>query len=173
MSLFFLFLVFSQIYQTVKLLFNSINPTLFSIITSGIYSRLLMNHVFISDYATNSSVSLGYFETGQIQMWIFVITWSWKSMFDYLIKNKSVKLPFSVLKVSGLSRESLDLLAILNLYAFICPYFIHFCYWLTSASKLNRQVYVFRQVFKTFYISVSTTRKESFSRAHFNFKLRN
>jgi len=45
-SLFFLFLVFKQIYQTVKLLFadlkfelcNIINRTLFSIITSGSYS---------------------------------------------------------------------------------------------------------------------------------------
>ena len=28
----------------------------------------------------------------------------------------------------------------LNLNAFNCPYFIHFCHWLTLASKINRQV---------------------------------
>ena len=60
--------------------------------------------------------------------------------------NKSVKLPFSVLKVSLIWRE---------LNAFNCPYFIHFSYWLTSASKIHRQVKFFRQVFKTFiFLSV-------------------
>ena len=43
----------------------------------------------------------------EINVWLLII-----------VKNKSVKRPFSILKVSGLSRESLDVLAILNLYAF-------------------------------------------------------
>ena len=40
--------------------------------------------------------------------------------------------PSSVSKVSRISRESL--LPILNLNAFICPYFLHFRYWLTSVT---------------------------------------
>ena len=63
--------------------------------------------------------------------------------------NKSVKLPFSVLIYGG------SFVLILNLNAFNCPYFIHFSYWLTSASKIHRQVKFFRQVFKTFiFLSV-------------------
>ena len=101
-------------------------------------------------------------EPWQIQMWIFVITWSWKSMFDYLIKNKSVELPFGVLKVcSGLSRESLDILAVLNLYAFMCPYFIHFCYWLQLQNSIARFTFSGKCLRLSIFLSVPRGRSLS------------
>ena len=75
-------------------------------------------------------------------------------MFDYLIKNWTSQ--SNCLLVSWKSHlYGGSFVLILNLNAFNCPYFIHFSYWLTSASKIHRQVKFFRQVFKTFiFLSV-------------------
>ena len=141
-------------------MFNIINPTLFILVSLLLVSTLFMRHVLKVTTALHSSVSLGC-----------SLTWSW-SMFDYLIKNWTSQ--SNCLLVSWKSHlYGGGFVLILNLNAFNCPYFIHFSYWLTSASKINRQVKFFRQVFKTFIFFVSTTRKEPLSRGKFNFKLRN
>ena len=81
--------------------------------------------------------------------------------------NKSVKLHFQCLE--SLTCIEGVLLPILNLNAINCPSFI-----LTDFSFKNPSPsLIFSQVFKTSYIFVITTQKESLSRGQFNFKLLN
>ena len=81
--------------------------------------------------------------------------------------NKSVKLHFQSLE--SLTCIEGVLLPILNLNAINRPSFI-----LTDFSFKNPSPnLIFSQVFKTSYIFVITTQKESLSRGQFNFKLLN
>ena len=88
-------------------LFNIINPTLFILVSLFLVSILFMNRVLKVTTALHSSVSFGFFlKTRQVQMWIFVNMFMEINVWLLNKKpNKSVKLPFSVLKVSRVSRE--------------------------------------------------------------------
>ena len=86
----------------------------------------------------------------------YSLTWSWKSVFDYLIKTEQVSQTtfYSDLKL-------MEGIFITNLNAFISCYFIHLCYWLTSALKIQSPSFFFRQATKTIYVSVPCAWKES------------
>ena len=70
----------------------------------------------------------------------YSLTWSWKTMFDYLIKNWTSQ--SNDLWVSWNYRRHLYY-QWLNLNAFISRYFTHLCYWLTLASKTQSQRLIF------------------------------
>ena len=139
MSFFFVFLVSwlnsKGLFADLKFeLFNIINPTLSILVSLLLVSTLFMNDVLKVTTALHSSVSFGY-----------SLTWSWKSMFDYSIKNRTSQSNCLSECLESLTCIEGVLLPILNLNAFNCPSFI-----LTDFSFKNPlPSLIFSQVFKT------------------------
>ena len=95
MSFFFVFLVSwlnsKGLFADLKFeLFNIINPTLSILVSLLLVSTLFMNDVLKVTTALHSSVSFGFFFLRQDKSKCgYSLTWSWKSMFDYSIKNRT------------------------------------------------------------------------------------
>ena len=151
MSFFFVFLVSwlnsKGLFADLKFeLFNIINPTLSTLVSLLLVSTLFMNDVLKVTTALHSSVSFGFFFLRQDKSKCgYSLTWSWKSMFDYSIKNRTSQSNCLSECLESLTCIEGVLLPILNLNAFNCPSFI-----LTDFSFKNPlPSLIFSQVFKT------------------------
>ena len=130
MSFFFVFLVSwlnsKGLFADLKFeLFNIINPTLSILVSLLLVSTLFMNDVLKVTTALHSSVSFGFFFLRQDKSKCgYSLTWSWKSMFDYSIKNRTSQSNCLSECLESLTCIEGVLLPILNLNAFNCPSFI-------------------------------------------------
>ena len=71
-------------------LFNIINPTLSILVSLLLVSTLFMNHVLkVTTALPVHRWALAFFKRQDKTKCGYSLTWSWKSMFDYLIKSRT------------------------------------------------------------------------------------